>query len=155
MSFNSKSLTCLLITIFLILALQVNTTMASQLTVSQDGSANFTSIQEAVDNASNGDTIVVYPGTYAEKIQLSLERMGGKTALYDLTFEGISSPTITGLFRIEGPVSPYVHPKINIRGFDFSGAHVGIYGLRVPNYEGQVTIDNNKFTNSRIGIGSG
>src|SRR5690554_6284416 len=38
------------------------------LTVSLDGSAQYTSIQAAVVAASNGDVVLVYPGTYYENV---------------------------------------------------------------------------------------
>ncbi len=41
------------------------------LIVSLDGSQNYTRIQSAVDAASNGDTVLVYPGTYYENIVIN------------------------------------------------------------------------------------
>ena len=40
------------------------------LTVKQDGTGDFTEIQAAVDSASNGDTVLVYPGRYFENVIL-------------------------------------------------------------------------------------
>ena len=37
--------------------------------------ANFTSIQDAVDAASGGDTIIVYPGTYTENVDVNKSLM--------------------------------------------------------------------------------
>ncbi|MCD4773572.1 MAG: T9SS type A sorting domain-containing protein [Bacteroidales bacterium] len=36
--------------------------------VNQSGTGNYTSIQEGINNANNGDTVLVYPGTYYENI---------------------------------------------------------------------------------------
>jgi hypothetical protein len=44
---------------------------ATILTVKQDGTGDFTVIQEAYLAASSGDTILVYPGTYYENIDLT------------------------------------------------------------------------------------
>jgi len=45
-----------------------STTM--QYVVSQDGTGDFVSIQEAVDIAKHGDTIIVYPGIYNENVEV-------------------------------------------------------------------------------------
>jgi hypothetical protein len=49
--------------IFGILAFSIPAS-ANTLYVDDDGSVEFTSIQEAIDNAVEGDTIYVYNGTY-------------------------------------------------------------------------------------------
>lgn len=41
-----------------------------QYIISQDGLGDFTTIQEGVDHASNGDTLIVYPGIYNEAVQV-------------------------------------------------------------------------------------
>ncbi len=43
---------------------------ANVITVKQDGTGNFTSIQTAYENANSGDTILVYPGTYFENLDI-------------------------------------------------------------------------------------
>ena len=48
----------------LILALLTSTTLADTWTVDDDGKADFDNIQDAIDAASDGDEIVVMPGTY-------------------------------------------------------------------------------------------
>jgi pectin methylesterase-like acyl-CoA thioesterase len=42
--------------------------IASTITVNGSGGADFNTIQDAIDNSSNGDTVVVSPGTYDEKV---------------------------------------------------------------------------------------
>ncbi|MBP6872926.1 MAG: T9SS type A sorting domain-containing protein [Bacteroidales bacterium] len=41
------------------------------ITVKQDGTGDFTIIQEAIATSENGDTIIVYPGTYYENLDLT------------------------------------------------------------------------------------
>ena len=43
---------------------------SNTLTVAQDGTGDYTVIQTAVDDATAGDTIRVYPGTYYENIEV-------------------------------------------------------------------------------------
>lgn len=38
--------------------------------ISQDGTGDFTSIQEGADSASDGDTLLIYPGTYTENVRI-------------------------------------------------------------------------------------
>ena len=43
---------------------------ASEYIISQDGSVDFCTIQEGVNNAKNGDTLIIYPGTYNENVEV-------------------------------------------------------------------------------------
>lgn len=43
--------------------------------VGGSGPGNYTSIQEAIDNSSNGDTVFVYNGTYNENIDTKLKKI--------------------------------------------------------------------------------
>ena len=49
----------------------VESTRGNILYVGGNGSGNYTKIQDAVDNASSGDTIFVYNGTYYEHIAIN------------------------------------------------------------------------------------
>ncbi|HET8686159.1 MAG TPA: NosD domain-containing protein, partial [Methanosarcina sp.] len=46
---------------------------AAVITANNSGGGNYTSIQEAVNNAQNGDTILVSPGIYRENIKVNKE----------------------------------------------------------------------------------
>ena len=43
------------------------TAKGDTLYVGGNGTGNYTSIQDAIDNASDGDTVYVYNGTYIER----------------------------------------------------------------------------------------
>ncbi|MDT8394728.1 MAG: DUF1565 domain-containing protein, partial [Bacteroidales bacterium] len=71
---NYKKTKILLITILSVTAM--GSRAQSLITVKQDGTGNFTTIQEGIDFAANKDTVLVWPGTYFENVILS-----GKTII--------------------------------------------------------------------------
>ena len=56
-------------TLFLILLLSPMA-RGETITVGQDGGTSFTTIQEGINAAVDGDTVIVMPGVYMERIQL-------------------------------------------------------------------------------------
>ena len=58
------------LTVFLIILFFSAFLEAQIITVKQDGTGDFTTIQTAVDSASNGDTVLVYPGIYVENVEI-------------------------------------------------------------------------------------
>ena len=85
------------------------------LTVSQSGSADFSTIQAAVGSARAGATIEVEGGTYAENVEIE----------QPLTLRAVGAATIQGL-----PGSPAVHVRdtsdVRIEGFTIQGPADGI-----------------------------
>ena len=47
---------------------QISSRKPTMIVVDINGTGNYTSIQEGIDNSINGDTILAYPGTYLENI---------------------------------------------------------------------------------------
>ena len=95
--------------------------------VAVDGSGQFTLIQEAIDQASSGDTILIKAGTYAEDVTVHSKE--------DLTIigEGIDQVFITGEKRV-GSLHigkwPYGATNVTIQGLSVSqhgGLGVGIF----------------------------
>ncbi|MGV8076478.1 MAG: NosD domain-containing protein [Methanosarcina sp.] len=64
------------LTVFLLITASVSVVSANTLCVSQeigaDNYTNYTSIQEALEHARNGDKILVYPGNYTENVVVNL-----------------------------------------------------------------------------------
>ena len=54
--------------LLVIITIGISVTSAAIIPVDDDGSSDYISIQTAVDNAKDGDTIIVYPGTYTENM---------------------------------------------------------------------------------------
>lgn len=52
------------------MTVQNNTLEKQQYIIAQDDTGDFRTIQEGVDNASDGDTLIVYPGIYTEAVQV-------------------------------------------------------------------------------------
>jgi hypothetical protein len=71
-SFNFSKTPMKTITAIIILCITAITNHAAILTVKTDGSGNFTIIQQAYLAAASGDTILVYPGTYFENLDLNI-----------------------------------------------------------------------------------
>ena len=57
--------------ITLILLTVATTLSATTLTVKQDGSGDWTTIQSAVNATADGDTVLVWPGTYYENVNFN------------------------------------------------------------------------------------
>jgi len=126
-----------LILLFFIAA--TGTTTASTLTVDISGSGDYTSIQAAVKNATNGDTIVVYPGTYTENVyvnkELTIMSQSGNPE------DTIVEATYNYVIRVDAD-------NVTISGFNVTGSPRGISLYRVEN----CIVDNNIASNSNEGI---
>ena len=128
-----------------LIAFKTGTAVGNTLYVDDGGGAEYTIIQDAVDEAVPGDTIFVYSGTYTENIVINK----------DLTLTGQNRDTTF----IDGDKSGHViqaseYIEVNISGFTLKDASNGegfdcIAFSRVYNS----IIENNKLINGDVGEG--
>ncbi|MCK4735214.1 MAG: right-handed parallel beta-helix repeat-containing protein [Methanophagales archaeon] len=98
---------------------------------------DYTTIQAAVDAASQGDTIIVKDGTYTENINVDKS----------LTIRSENGPDST-IIQAEWPVFMVSADYVNISGFTVEGAFCGI-DLYYADY---CNISNNNCSNNKAGI---
>lgn len=138
-------------------------TSVSASTLYVGGSGGYKTIQSAVDNATEEDTIIVNSGTYPEYVNLSESANG-------LTILGKDYPKVNGFFD-SGPTDIFV-TNLNINGFSIvkNGIHIGGRGSDnniIKNnyfyscgasidgdYGDNNSIKNNQFANGGISIGA-
>jgi len=120
---------------------------AETITVNASGSADYTSIQDAVDAANNGDTITVSPGTYYENVFVnkSVNLVGAGA---DVTTIHASDPDTHVLYiRTDG---------VNISGFTITGGTGGTHPLDSAgiflSITNNTTIFDNNISNNFYGI---
>ena len=113
------------------------------ITVDDSGGANYTSIQDAVNNANDGDTILVYTGTYTENVDV-------KKRLIIKSDSGNPDDTIVQAADPDDHVFHVTADNVIISGFRVTGANN--YGIRLEGVE-ECAIINNIVSDNRYGIG--
>ena len=115
------------------------TNFGNILYVGGTGPGNYSSIQDAIDNASDGDTVFVYNGTYYEELEITKNNIS-------LIGENRDNTVING-DRGGGGIYLYFANWIIISGFTIKNC---VWGLELEQSE-YVTIENNNITdhNSR------
>ncbi|MGD8544973.1 MAG: pectinesterase family protein, partial [Candidatus Bathyarchaeota archaeon] len=115
--FIGAMLTFLISSMF-IWAFHVFPVKSTEWTVDDDGPADFHSIQDAVNNASSGDSIYVYNGTYYEAVVID-ETLDALT----LTGENRSNTIINGSgFQYIGPLVTILANNVTVSGFTVTDA---------------------------------
>ncbi len=147
-------------------------TNASLLYVDDDGSADFTSIQDAVDSASPNATIIVRNGTYTENVDLDravtilsesgpeyteVKAANPKDSVFYVTADGvnISGFSISGASELVSPYSYstagiwlYAVKDCNISANMLSNNYCGLYVIDSKN----CTLDSNRAESNSYGI---
>lgn len=127
--------------------LNANVTIAEILKVPEQ----FQEIQDAIDFASDGDTVLVYPGLYQEHISFS-----GKDIVVGSLFILTNDPAYTDSTRIKSNDNGYVvyFSNSETRNARISGFTIGANGFSKAIYcsNSSPTIEHNIFTLYRWGI---
>ena len=105
------------------------------------------SIQAAVNSANpDGDTIVVYPGTYTENIEITKNNLVLMAASPNPDDTKIVPKDIN-----KSVIFVKARPNLVIKGFTISGAATDLSGIYLEGCNG-CTIENNKFLNDALGV---
>ncbi len=92
-------------------------TSGKEITVDDDGGADYTKIQPAVENASNGDIVRVLPGTYQERVTIN--------NTISLVGSGVEATVIDAYSQYYG--IKIQAPYVNVSGFTIQWGDKGIW----------------------------
>lgn len=120
-------------------AVSIGVSAATTWTVDDDGPADFSTIQAAVDAASSGDTISIGPGTYCENLVIENDMWW---SILSLTFlgAGIGQTTVDGggadiVLRVDSNV------EVTISGMTIQNGASPTYPDGVAFWEGTVLVN--------------
>jgi parallel beta-helix repeat protein len=117
-----ESVQNIFIILFLVLGMTVSQAGAAVITVDSNGGGNYTTIQEAVDNAQNGDTVLVFPGAYQENVKVNKELT--ITSNSSLTGNNFSRTYVLGA-NPDNDVFSVSSSNVTIEGLYISGGPAG------------------------------
>ncbi|WP_167880945.1 nitrous oxide reductase family maturation protein NosD [Methanococcoides sp. AM1] len=135
---------CTIFLIFLIVA--SSSVTAKEITVDDDdGAAYFISIQDAVNSSKNGDTIVVYPGSYIENVYVDKEiKLISDSNDHDEVYVYATNP--------DDPVIHINADNVTVRGFALLGVEeYNQAGIFLDEVSGNL-IENNDVVILKYGI---
>jgi parallel beta-helix repeat protein len=128
----------LIISITILVMSFVGTASAMTWTVDDDGGADFTGIQEAINNASDGDTIIVHSGVYYENVIVNKS----------VTLKGIGQPVVDA--RGKGDAITLTADGITVE--EFSATNCSWWGGGIKIISSNNTITGNNVSNNEEGI---
>lgn len=151
---KGKPIQSICITFLLVLGAAATQAGAAVFTVGSNGEGNFSSIQEAINSAQNGDTIIVSPGVYRENVNVNKElsiisgtEFFGDTANRTYVIGAVPANDVFTIRSNNVRVSGF-HVAGGPSGMDLYG-EVGIYLEGVQN----CSLSNNTLILNDIGIG--
>jgi len=138
---------CLLIGVaLLVLCAFVGTASATTWYVDDDGGADFTRIQDAVNNASSYNTIIVRDGTYTENVDVTVDNL-------TIQSENGSANCVVNASNPNDPVFELEADYVNISGFSVQNATVtNTAGIYLGSNVDHCTISENTVLNNYDGI---
>jgi len=117
-----KPVQVILIILLLILWTAATQAEAEVVTVNNNGDGNYTSIQEAVNNAHDWDTVLVSPGVYRENIIVNKEL----TILSHPVFSGSQTNRTYIIGTVsDNPVFSISSDNVTVNGFHIAGDPLG------------------------------
>ncbi len=135
-----KDVSIVTYTLVLMMVLIVQTSVQAQfskIVVSADGSGDYISVQEGIDNAADGDTVLIKPGTYVENVVINnreLVIMGD--SLVNNHTDGFST-VIDG--ELNGGVFAITQGSIVLRNLKIQNGYSqrggGIFGAQMDNFK--------------------
>jgi PGF-pre-PGF domain-containing protein len=138
----------LFIVFTLIFLMGIPSTVSARDIIVGDGSGSYSTIQEAVDGAEAGDSILIKPGTYVENINVSKARLTIKPETNNVFIEPADSTKATIVLSNVG---------ITLTGFDINGSvyvNNAYFGDNEYYLNNMSQITNNVIENGGIGVGS-
>lgn len=134
---------------------------AATWTVRKDGTGDFAIIQEALNVAASGDTVLIGPGEYLERYQIPGETVGMEACAYvpvsEITIIGAGSDqTLIGpqtyMGAWNGMPSPFAltamqNAVLHVKGVNLRNCHSGIELL------GKLYLDNSVVSQNKHGVG--
>ncbi len=141
----------LVLSVFTFLSFSVGTTSATTHYVSSSGST-YTTIQAAVDAASEGDTVIVGSGTYYESVTIATD---GITIVGNNTDDCIISHHYVGTSIVDFAAAFNVTAdNVNITGMNISVSGTYCMGIKLQQmYDGSHIYGNNITTSGANGFG--
>jgi hypothetical protein len=100
-----------------------NPSFGKTITVDDDGNADYTRIQDAIDNASDGDTVFVYNGTYYENIVVSKHLL--------LKGENVENTIVEAGASDSGSVIRIASSNVTIINFTIAAYHRWCSGMEI------------------------
>lgn len=123
------------------LTLLSSAAMAVEITVGDSGSGNYTAIQDAINAANDTDTIIVYPGTYNENVDVN-------KSVIIISQSGNPDGTKVQAASSADYVFNVTRNNVTISGFEVTGGEQGIYVHGVQNN----TLADNNVSYNNYGI---
>ena len=118
----------------------VGTASATTWSVDDDGGADFIRIQDAIDNSSDGDTILVYTCVYSENVVVNKS----------VTLRGIGQPVVDA--GRHGSAVTLTAEGITIEGFNVTNSRIPGGGVGIKVISSNNTITGNNVCYNKHGI---
>ena len=133
----------LIVSVTILVLCFVGAASATNWSVDGSGDADFTGIQDAINAANAGDTIIVRDGAYTENMNVNKSLM--------IRSENGADATIVQAKNSDNHVFEVTADYVNIRGFTVTGA-ADADGIRLYRYANHCDVSDNNCSNNACGI---